>query len=459
MKHSTRLATATAALVILAQVASKSVRDGLFLGVYGEQWLPTAVIAGAVLSWIVVLLTTRLLIARDVGTVAVALFSASAALFAIEWWLAAWSPAAAAAVVYGHVTGLGAVLVSVFWNLVNSASDPRTARKSLGTIGVGATFGGLVGGLMAERVVAVFDVRSLLLVLAVIAIGCAALSRALVRGTPAAATSKKTRVEPKGALGLLAKPGPLRQLVLLVIIVSATGGLLDFLMKQAAVATLESEEELTRFFGLLYTAVAFCAFAFQATLGRRALEWFGLAKTAAVLPVFLVVGGAACIVFHWIVDPCFGPRRRGRVQQLVLSVGAYELFFAPIAAKEREASKLVVDVGSHRVGDAAAGFTVQGLLVLAGGMASRPFIAGAATGLAVAGVVVVRRIARAYVTDMQRRLLAGRRRRRTASVRGEARSLPRDDRCRWPSTLEKPYGRSSERKAPRSRLRPPRWTG
>ena len=44
---------------------------------------------------------------------------------------------------------------------------------------MGATFGGLVGGVLAERIVALFSVGTLVLTLAVVQLGCAVMSAAV----------------------------------------------------------------------------------------------------------------------------------------------------------------------------------------------------------------------------------------------------------------------------------------
>ena len=58
-----------------------------------------------------------------------------------------------AVLVVGGLLGtlFGAVLVSGFWSIINERFDARTARKYIGRIGVGATVGGIVGGLIVER--------------------------------------------------------------------------------------------------------------------------------------------------------------------------------------------------------------------------------------------------------------------------------------------------------------------
>ena len=51
--------------------------------------------------------------------------------------------------------------------------DPRTAKRNFGQIAGGGTFGGLLGGLLAERVAVMFGVGAMLPVLAILNLVCA----------------------------------------------------------------------------------------------------------------------------------------------------------------------------------------------------------------------------------------------------------------------------------------------
>src|SRR5262249_57515963 len=74
----------------------------------------------------------------------------SAALLLVEWWLLKRVPGPAAIAVYIHQAVLGAILVSGFWSVIGETFDPRSARRVMGTVGAGATLGGLIPPLLPE---------------------------------------------------------------------------------------------------------------------------------------------------------------------------------------------------------------------------------------------------------------------------------------------------------------------
>ena len=133
-------------------VAGKAARDALFLAQVDITSLPAMVIATSIFSIALVAVNakgvSRLSPARFVPWA----FAVSAVLLVLEWVLTFSAPKLAAVLVYLHISGLGPILGSGFWLVATERFDPRTAKKKFGQIAGGGTFGGLLGGLLAERV-------------------------------------------------------------------------------------------------------------------------------------------------------------------------------------------------------------------------------------------------------------------------------------------------------------------
>ena len=70
-------------------------------------------------------------------------------------------------IVYLHLVGFGAILLSGFWSIANEYFDPREAKLRFGRIAGAGTIGGVAGGLMAERTAAMFGVDAVLVLLTV----------------------------------------------------------------------------------------------------------------------------------------------------------------------------------------------------------------------------------------------------------------------------------------------------
>ena len=182
----TAIASATALMTIAFQVAGKAVRDTLFLSNYDVTALPVMLIATSAFSIVVVLLTSRAMARLTPARFVPLAFLTSAVLLLGEWTLAQEFPKAATVAVYLHIAALGGILISGFWSMVNERFDPRTAKKRVGLIGAGGAFGGLVGGVLAERVGATLSLATMLPILSLIHLLCAVLLVGLDRSLHAA---------------------------------------------------------------------------------------------------------------------------------------------------------------------------------------------------------------------------------------------------------------------------------
>ena len=152
MRSVVRLAMLVSCLMLAHQVASKAARDALFLTQFSPSNFPIMVMTGSALSIAGGLLNSRILQAVTPARMVPCTFLFSAALHLGEWTLrnSAYR-SAMIVVVYVHVVALGAILLSSFWSLLNERFDPRSGKKYFGRIAGVGTFGGILGGLAAER--------------------------------------------------------------------------------------------------------------------------------------------------------------------------------------------------------------------------------------------------------------------------------------------------------------------
>src|SRR5262245_7915817 len=142
---------ATAVVMLGHQVAAKAFRDAAFLAVWPATALPLMVMGATVPVVAIVPVFARLLEQFGPRVVVTTGFLGSAALHALEWGLSSRKPWVAV-LVYLHIAGLGALLLSGFWSMVSERFEPRTARASFGRIAAAGTVGGALGGLAAERI-------------------------------------------------------------------------------------------------------------------------------------------------------------------------------------------------------------------------------------------------------------------------------------------------------------------
>jgi AAA family ATP:ADP antiporter len=393
-------AVAAGTVMIAFQIAGKATRDALFLSTFGVAALPPMVITAAIISALVSVALARLMARSRPNRLIPRLLGLSALLLLAEWALAIQARRPAAVLLYLHFTALGALLVSGFWAIVNERFDPRTARRTIGHITAGGSFGGLLGGLLPERVGALLPLTAMLPILA----GLHLLASALVVGVDRGALRRAHARAPvdtaqPGAWRILQASPYLLGLTLLVALTSAAEGVLDYVFKARASAAAGSGEELLRLFAAFYTVTALLGISIQVTTLRRVLGRLGIARSAALLPTGVSLGAIGALLIPGLI-PVLLARGAEVVLRSSLFRAGYELLFTPVAPREKRATKLLIDVGAARIGDVLGGALIAVALVLTGAGTGK-ILLGLTVALSLGALVVARRLHLGYVAALE----------------------------------------------------------
>lgn len=405
-----RLAVTAAMLaagtLIAQQVVGKATRDALFLSAFHVSSLPLMMISSAVASSLAVLAFSTAMGRRSPARVVPLALGAGTVLLIAEWGLSLVQPRLAAIAVYLHMAAFGATVVSGFWSLVNERFDPYLARRVMGRIGVGASLGGVAGGLLAWSSASLLPVPSMLAVMAVLNVIClVALGR--FGGSSSAATPARTEVTgPLSGLRMLREVPYLRDLAIFVALGAATEAILDYILNARAASTFAPGQPLLSFFALFHTGVGLLALIAQTTLSRPSLLGLGLAGTVALRPAAVVVTALLGVADPRLWAAVVTRGAHGVLQNSLFRSG-YELLFTPVAERRKRPTKTIVDVGFDRLGTVAGGLLTLGIVVALGGRGSgRTLFALAAAG-ALAAIVVSRRLHRGYVFALEESLRSG----------------------------------------------------
>ncbi|MCC7414428.1 MAG: hypothetical protein IT495_22625 [Gammaproteobacteria bacterium] len=396
-------AVISATLIIAHQVAGKATRDGLFLAYFDVVHLPKIVVATALTSIAGVLAMSRLLAVFGPARLVPRAFAMSAGLFGVEWVVFAFDPRYAAVLLYVHMGVFGALLISGFWSVVNERFDPHTAKRTVARIAAAATLGGLVGGVIAERVSELVDVRAMLPVLAGMHLACAA---TVVRiGTRSRGMTSSAAIEPRPGLRVLAGSRYLLTMATLMIVVAVTAALLDYALKSEAARRFPTSESLVGFFASFYAVVGIVTFAVQSLFGGAALQRFGLAGAMTVLPLTVLAGSAVAAAVPRLVTVA---ALRGVEAVFANSFfrAGFELLYTPVSPSDKRPTKTIIDVASNRLGDLIGGGLLLALVAVIPALPTRAVLVGAAI-FAVVGLAVVHRLHRGYVGQLATSLGAG----------------------------------------------------
>lgn len=348
-----------ATLLLTEQIASKAARDALFLTAFDPRRLPAVMIGGAFFSIITVLVARRAHARWAPKQVLASLLGLSALLFAIESVLVWTHGPIAAVVLYVHVSGFGALVVSSFWTVIAQRWDPHVAKKNVARIAAFTALGGVLGGGIAQLAPLLYEGRALLPGLAISSALTALL--ALRIGDESVAAPPKNDA-PAPPMRKLVRWQYLWGLASLAALVAIWEALLDYGFKAIADQSLEGEASLVRFFGAFYMATSVLTFVVQSSLGRVALQRGGVSATAAATPVAVLFGALG--VFGMTLPLAAALRGLEMLLANSLLRSSYEIYFNPLHERVVRATKTLVDVAAARVGDVLGGLLVLLLVTL-----------------------------------------------------------------------------------------------
>ena len=389
--------------------AGKTVRDALFLASFDVRLLPSMSIVSSFVAIAAVLGFSQALAARPPAVVIPVAIIVNAVLLCLEWALCLARPAAAALVVYLHLAVFGGTLLSGFWSVVSERLDPYAARRLVGRIGLGASAGGALGGLLAVGLARTLPVATLLIGMAALSLlALVGLRRLRAPTHPhAPPAARAADGPPRALLGLriLGEVEYLRHLAVIVFLGAVSEALLDYGLKAEAVRAFRSDASLAAFFALFQAGIAVATLVAQGSLVRSSLGSLGLAGTVALLPAVAVVGGVSGALAPRLATAVLARGTQTVLQGSLFRAG-YELLFTALPRHRKRPTKIVVDVGCGKLGSVAgAALTLALLRLFPGSSTAGLFALGAAfSGLA---LLLTRRLHDGYVAALEESLLSG----------------------------------------------------
>lgn len=389
-----------AGLMFAQQVAGKAARDGLFLLYHGPRSLPGMIAGAAVFSVALTLLSGRFVRRWVPRRVLPWSLGVSGVLQIAECWLLGVSPATASILIFLHMAGVGVVLLSGFWSMLNEEFDPREAKTRFGQIAAGGTAGGLVGGIAAERIVVWWGAPALMLFMAGLSVACGGFMALLMRRA-SGGSMEKGEAE-TGSPAAPHRSSLLRILGTIVLLGAVGAALLDYVFKVYATDRLGQDNDLLRFFAWFHMGVALLSFVMQSVGSKWALEKLGLGNTILTLPATLAGGSFLALLAPgaWVV---LGARAAEAAVRGSLFRAGYETCYTPVPAAEKRLAKGFIDVASERGGDALGAGIVYLCLLMAGASAV-PWILTIAALVGLASIVLCSALDRIYVKALARSL-------------------------------------------------------
>jgi ATP/ADP translocase len=400
LRGAARIAVIAAVTVLSGFVASKAARDAVLLSNFSIEQLPMFVGISAALSLPIVLFASRLFVRFSPDRLLPILNLASATMLIGEWQLLDVYPRLAAVIVFFHLGSFGAVLVSGFWSIVNERFDVRTAKRYVGRIGVGATLGGILGGVIAERTAVYLEPNMILLALAFLQGVSALVIHSLAENEPHR-HPEPAALAPLASLRTITRSALLRNLAIVVVLGAVGAAALDYVFKAEVVAA--STNGPLHMLALYHLGTSIVTAAMQILAVPRVLRALGIARTVGTLPFTVTGFGLAAVFVPGLYSAMFARGAEAIMRSSIYRAG-YELLYAPLPEEEKRSAKVVIDVGAERIGDLVGAAIIAMVVYFAVDARTPLLLVGA--GIGAMCLAFAARVPRAYTKALEHSLVA-----------------------------------------------------
>jgi HEAT repeat protein len=354
-------------LIVGAYIMGKSVGDALFLGVYPKH-LPYAMIGAAVLITPFILVYIRLSHRLPLELLVIGTLLFFALSFCSFWWGTRYQARWVYMLVYIWVYAVGAMGPMMGWTLANYLLTTREARRVFGFIQLGAILGvPFVAFFTADATQhGRLQPKTLLLAVAVLLGLCALLVKLLFRQAKqrlsalslAPVAGQDTPRNFSQSLRLIRNSRYLLLLTALITVGCLATSILDYQFKLIGKAAYGTNTAgLTAYFGRFYGYMGLVTFVFQLGLAGPLLRAFGIRVTLFVLPLALMGSSLGVLLAPSLLT---GGILRGThyILRYSLDKSSTELLYLPVAAEVKSQVKSFIDTFVWRSADGIAGLSL-----------------------------------------------------------------------------------------------------
>ncbi|MEM6367991.1 MAG: Npt1/Npt2 family nucleotide transporter [Myxococcota bacterium] len=336
-------------LVVCTFITGRTVRDTLFLRRADPSALPSMYVLSAVAvalgGWIYSRFADRY--RRDkTGRVVLMLSGVS---MASMWALINLAPELPGiyAALYALVEVLGSVCIIQFWTTANDIFTSQQAKRLFGLIGAGGVLANILCGVGVGGLSLLVGPTHLLLLNAGL-FGLASLVVVFV-GHTAGRSLEDAILQPRrkgNDSNVLYNRGHgplLRAIGAAVAITFLVVTLVDFQFKIAARETFAREADLAAFFGYFYGVAGIIGAFVQIFLTSRILTRVGIVAGLSVLPLAILAGSLAWLVFPAVIVGASLMRGAENVFRYTVHDATIHLLYVPIPGHQRGRAKAFID--------------------------------------------------------------------------------------------------------------------
>ncbi|HKV98501.1 MAG TPA: Npt1/Npt2 family nucleotide transporter [Vicinamibacterales bacterium] len=348
-------------LIITFYMLGRNSRDSIFLDSFDRTVLPYADIAVAVLSGVLIAIYLRASRGGNLRNLQIGTLLVYSVMLPLFWWgLHVEKLKAVSAVYYVWVGICGILAISQVWMLANAVWTTRESKRLFGLLGSGGIVGGIVAGFLTQTIVHTLGTDAILLFM----VGLLLLSAPLVALVWKQQAHEGSH-DPEGEVPrslresarLVGQSPHLRAIAALILLGSVVTTVAGWQYKSIAKEAFAQKDQLTYFFGAVTAYTGIISLVAQLVLTAKLLRRFGVGLTLLILPVLLMAGSVAVLVWGTVWAATF-LRSSDVVIRYSADTSAIQLLYLPVPAKIKLQVKSFIDTVVWKVGDGLAGLTL-----------------------------------------------------------------------------------------------------
>jgi len=351
-------------LIVTFYTMARVVRDSIFLAHFKKEQLPFADLSIALLAAIVAAPYIRAGYKASLHHLQIGSLLFFTANLLVFWWgLHFYQTSWVAAAFYVWVGTCGILTVAQVWTLANFVWTTREAKRLFALLGSGGIIGGSAGGFLAKWIALSLGTDATLLFMAAFLFVCSVLIYYIWRQKPPDTAENgihNTAETPRNALEsfrLVRQSHHLMAIAALICLSSLVTAIGSWQLKGFAKDVLVQKDAVTAYLGAVVGYTGLISLAVQLLITTKLLRHFGVGVALLVLPLSMVLGSAAILVWGTLEAAAF-LRGTDGVFRYSIDTSAYQLLYLPVPRSVKIQVKAFIDTVVWKFGDGLAALTL-----------------------------------------------------------------------------------------------------
>lgn len=261
---------------------------------------------------------------------------------------------------YIYISIFALVTVSYFYQYCQSLLTIRDAKRVYAFIGSGAIAGGVFGGYYTSIFIPIIGntglVLSAVLLMSLSFYIMYILHNAYMEDEENTLHVKEDTPKSQKQLSII-KNHHIKNIVFIIGLGVVVSKLVDYQFNYLAYEYITGEEALTSFFGFWFSTINVVGLMLQMLIVTKVIDRLGVARSLAVMPFFLLVGGIMILIFPILTLGVIMKLIEGSLKQSLYKTST-EINIMPFSASLRNRAKTFVDVVVDSLATGAAGIAI-----------------------------------------------------------------------------------------------------